>query len=245
MLKRTHAIVLKTTPFGEADLIVSFFTYDFGLIKAFAKSPRKTKSRFGSSLEPLTCSRISLWGKEFANLPRLTQSDIVLSFKTLREKLDCYMRVSEMVELILNFLPEAEANKNVFKLFLNILKHIKKDSFTPLTIILFKVQFLLLIGYEPHLQGCTCCGKSGLNFYISHGSIICENCAKDMKSPIRLSPASIKLYENLRTWNVSMVSRIKPSKTILSEISDMINDHIRYTLAKPLKTTPLYTAGKV
>ncbi len=58
MLKRTNAIVLKTFPFGEADLIVTHLTYDFGLINTFAKSPRKIKSRFGSSLEPLTCSKI-------------------------------------------------------------------------------------------------------------------------------------------------------------------------------------------
>ena len=48
MLRRTEGIVLRTFPFGEADLIVTFLTADFGLIKVFAKSPRKIKSRFGS-----------------------------------------------------------------------------------------------------------------------------------------------------------------------------------------------------
>jgi DNA repair protein RecO (recombination protein O) len=47
MLHRTEGIVLKTTPFGEADLIVTYLTRDCGILKTFAKSPRKIKSRFG------------------------------------------------------------------------------------------------------------------------------------------------------------------------------------------------------
>ena len=77
MLHRTEGIVLKGAPYGEADLIVAFLTLDFGLMSAFAKSPRKTKSRFGSSLEPLTHSKIAFWGKEDSKLPRLTQADII------------------------------------------------------------------------------------------------------------------------------------------------------------------------
>ena len=117
MLKRTEGIVLKTIPFGEADLIVTYLTYDFGLIKAFAKSPRKIKSRFGSSLEPLTYSKISFWGKEDANLPRLTQSDIILPFKSIRERLDCFLKASEIIELTVNTLPEHEANKKYSRFF--------------------------------------------------------------------------------------------------------------------------------
>ena len=47
MLQRTEGIVLRTTPYGEADLIVTYLTKDHGIIKVFAKSPRKIKSRFG------------------------------------------------------------------------------------------------------------------------------------------------------------------------------------------------------
>ena len=50
MLHRTEGIVLKNFPYGEADLFVTYLTPDMGIIKTFAKSPRKTKSRFGSSL---------------------------------------------------------------------------------------------------------------------------------------------------------------------------------------------------
>ena len=99
MLQRTEGVVLRNIVFGEADLIVTYLTPDFGLLKLFAKSPRKIKSRFGSSLEPLTRTRISFWGKEDTALPRLTQSDIIHPFHLIRDTLNCFLKVLEIIEL--------------------------------------------------------------------------------------------------------------------------------------------------
>jgi len=239
MLRRSDAIVLRTTPFSEADLIVTTLTLDYGLIKAFAKSPRKTKSRFGSSLEPLTYSKIAFWGREDANLPRLTQSDIIRPFQSIRDRMDCFFGVTEMVELTLNLLPEREVHKDIFHLFLAILAMIDdstEDDRSVLTVLLYKIRLLDLVGYGPRLDGCARCGKSGYNFYISHGSIICGLCAKGMDTPMRLSPGVVKSYDTLRHWDIAKVGRIKLSRMILTELSGMLDTHIQYTVSKPMKT---------
>lgn len=239
MLKRTEAIVLKTMPFSEADLIVTSFTRDYGLVKTFAKSTRKTKSRFGSSFEPLTYSRISFWGKEDSALPRITQSDIIKPFQSIRDRIDCFFRVMEIVELTLNLLPEREAHRNVFDLLLSILTIMENDDGRDnglLKALLYKIRFLDMAGYGPRLDGCARCGRSGYNFYISHGSIICGVCAKGMDTPMRLSPGVVKSYETLRRWDIAKIDRIKLSRALTSELSGMLDTHIQYTVAKPLKT---------
>ncbi|OGW40225.1 MAG: DNA repair protein RecO [Nitrospirae bacterium RBG_13_39_12] len=250
MLHRTEGIVLKTFPLGEADLIVTYISPDFGLLKVFAKSPRKIKSRFGSSLEPLTRSRISFWGKEDAALPKLTQSDIIHPFQLIRENLNCFLKVSEIIELTINFMPERDANKKVYSLLLNTLHDFENNSSSPsrnkgvnkiisydnLMITHHKIKFLHFVGYAPKLDACGGCGKSGRSFYISQGSIICEACAKGIDFPIRLSPAALKLYHDLLSWDIFKIKRIKPSNMLLSGLSDIINLHIRYILDKPLKT---------
>ncbi len=236
MLHRTEGIVLRTIPFGEADLIVTYLTPDFGILKTFAKSPRKIKSRFGSSLEPLTRSRISFWGKEDAALPRLTQSDIIHPFQSIRETLSSFLKVSEIIELTIYFIPERDVNKKVYSLLINTLHHIENKCNKNLIIIHYKIKFLRFVGYAPKLDACGRCGENGHSFYISHGSILCEGCAKGIDSPIKLSPAVIKLYANLLTWDITKVKRIKPSDKLLSELSDIINMHIKYILAKPLKS---------
>ncbi|MDA8169866.1 MAG: DNA repair protein RecO [Nitrospiraceae bacterium] len=118
MLGRTEGIVLRSRPFGEADLILEYLTRDFGVRSAFAKSPRKIKSRFGGSLEPFIHSRISLLGREDASLPKLTQSDIMTSFQPLREDIKALLQATEFAELILKLLPEREPAPRVFELLL-------------------------------------------------------------------------------------------------------------------------------
>ena len=248
MLKRTEGVVLKNFPLGEADLIVTYLTPDFGIIKAFAKSPRKIKSRFGSSLEPLTHSDISLWGKDDSALPRLTQSDIVHPFQSLRDNLSCFLKISEIIELTLSCIPEKDVNRSAYSLLLDTLQVIEnslpelpvagKGSFERETLFMsyYKIRFLELAGFAPRLDACGRCGKTGTLFYLSHGSILCESCAGGIESPIRILPAVLKLYTHLLTWDAIKINRIKPSDMLLSGLSDIINLHIKYVLSKPLKS---------
>ena len=255
MLQRTEGIVLRTLPYGEADLIVTYLSPDFGLLKLFAKSPRKIKSRFGSSLEPLTHSKLSFWGKEDASLPRLTQSDIMHSFHTIRGNLGCFLRVSEMLELTISFIPERDANRMVFLLLLNTLNDLE-NNFLPvqtgniakdntaiedLLINHYKIKFLKFAGFAPKLDACGKCGKTGYCFYISQGTILCEGCAgsgpagNEAGFLIRISPAVSRIYNDLLTWDIAKIRRIKPSDTLILELAGILNTHIRYVLSRPLK----------
>ncbi len=232
--------MLKSFPYGEADLIVTYLTRDFGLTKAFAKSPRKIISRFGSSLEPLTHSRISLHGREDAALPRLTQSDIVTTHQLLRESYDCFMRLSEMLEITINFLPEGEPNRAAFSLLLEVLEMMERNC-SDLNALIYKIRLLGLAGYSPRLRGCVRCGEAGRKFYVSHGSIVCERCTAGLSEADRsearpLSQGSIKLYETLLDWDLSKVARVRASPGMVKELSAMLESHMEYTLSKPLRT---------
>src|SRR6266478_7361129 len=51
---KTEAVVLRSIRFGEADRVLHLYTAERGRIGAVAKGIRKTKSRFGGRLEPLS-----------------------------------------------------------------------------------------------------------------------------------------------------------------------------------------------
>src|ERR671924_970118 len=51
---KTEAIVLRSLRLGEADRILHLYTLERGRVGAIAKGVRKTKSRFGARLEPLS-----------------------------------------------------------------------------------------------------------------------------------------------------------------------------------------------
>lgn len=235
MLKRTEGIVLKTSIFGEADLIVTYLTPDNGLIKAFARSPRKIKSRFGSSLEPLTYSTISLLGKEESSLPRLTQSDIIKPFYSLREDMDCLLNISELLEMNLKFLPERYPNPEIFRLLLKMLLKIENNRGNELYYLYYKMRFLEIAGYSPRLDACGRCGKAPAqrNFYICHGSIMCHKCIGGGEDSIRISDSALKFYRSLVKWKPVVIDRIVPPARLMSEISGVINSHVKYVIGLP------------
>jgi DNA repair protein RecO (recombination protein O) len=235
MLHRTEGIVLKTFPYGEADLIITHLTGEYGLLKTFAKSPRKIKSRFGSSLEPLTHARIAFWGKEDAALPRLTQSDIINSFHAVRSSLKCFLRVCELIELTLHFVPERDANKKAYALLIETLRALEGDCEARLLPLYYKLRLLEVTGFLPRLQSCGRCGKKGDVFYLSHGSVLCEGCATGHESSLGLSQGAISLSATLLGWDPAKLNRLRPSESLAIELSKVLDEHVRYVTEKNLK----------
>jgi len=252
MLTRTEGIVLRTILFGEADLIATYLTPEHGLLKVFAKSPRKINSRFGSSLEPLTHARISFWGKEDAALPRLTQSDILHPFHSLRDKLSCFLKVTEIIELTLHFVPERDANIRAYSLLLDTLHAVEKERIAEdLILSQYKIKFLKLTGFAPKVDVCGRCGKNGHSFFLSQGAILCKECIKgpgviyENGPAICLSPAVARFYNDLLTWDAAKIKRIKPSEALFTELSKVLNVHIQYILAKPLRSSDFNRTAKM
>lgn len=245
MLRSTEGIVIRTLPYGEADLLVTFFTLDFGILKAFAKSPRKTRSRFGSSLEPLTCSRISVMGKEGSALPRLTQADIIRPFQGLREDVGCFLMLTEMAELIMSFMIEGEVNREAYHLLRQVMEMMETDCKRQLGL-LFKLRFLALKGYQPHLRCCARCGKDSRTFHKSQGAVLCGRCAsgmpRDSEDLITISTGVVSLCDALGTWEIERTPRIRASKKMVEEVSNVLEAHIEHILSRRLRTSAFVEA---
>ncbi len=243
MLQRTEGLVVKTVDFGEADRIVTFLTQDFGLVKAFAKSSRKTKSRFGSSLEPLTCSRIAFWGKEDSQLPRLTQSDILHPFESLRSSLDRFLPVAELIEITLHLLLDHDG-KSMYPVLLDTLHSYERHEESSLLSLAYKVRLLAKTGYLPAIDRCGRCGKQGDAFHLAHGTILCKGCAGEAVTTMRVSPAMVGLSRTLMAWDISKLSRIRPQAVTVRELSELVDAHLRFTTDKRPKAVEFRTVSR-
>src|SRR5690348_5999892 len=96
----SEAVVLRTWPLQEADLIVSLFTRDFGRLKGVAKSALKSRKRFGGALEPMTQVRIWFAERPGQELARLDQMEIVRSPLATRVDLPRMSVLSFYAELL-------------------------------------------------------------------------------------------------------------------------------------------------
>lgn len=240
MLTRTEGIVLKSTVFGEADLIVTYLSRDHGMIKAFAKSPRKIKSRFGSSLEPLSHTRIAVMGREDAQLPRLTQSDILRPHQALREDYDTLVRIMQLVELNLRFLPEREPNPDAFRLLLQMLGKVEAGGSKVIYFLYYKYRFLQIAGFLPGLEICGRCGsasgdRSVHHFYLAHGSILCEHCSHAQEEARPVSSGALRFFQGMEKWRFATIDRVVVPDPLIGELDRLLDAHMTYVLARPLR----------
>src|SRR5262245_66378145 len=72
-----EGIVLKTHALGDTSRIVTVYTREHGLQKLVAKGARKTPSRFGYALGPLSRSRLVFYLKPDRDLHLLSRAEVV------------------------------------------------------------------------------------------------------------------------------------------------------------------------
>jgi DNA repair protein RecO (recombination protein O) len=155
----SEAVVLRTWPVHEADLIVSFFTRDYGRMKGVAKSALKSRKRFGGALEPMTVARAWFAERPRQELVRLDQLEIVRS--PLSAPVD-HLRMAVLsffAEVIDEALPEHDPQETVFRLLLSVLDQTTVEQpWMPLTY--FSLWMTRLMGLLPGIGHCTVCGEA-------------------------------------------------------------------------------------
>lgn len=123
-LHTVEAFILRTYPLKESDKIVSFFTRELGKCRGVARGARRPKSKFGSSLEPLSQVRVQFFEREGRDLVNLDHADLLapspqLALAGASGDLLHSMAVPVMVEVADRMLPEREASDSVYRLLLH------------------------------------------------------------------------------------------------------------------------------
>ena len=154
--RQSEAIVLRTWPFHEADLLVSLFTREQGRVKGVARHAMRSRRRFGGALEPMTYVRASYAEKPRQELVRLDGFEILSS--PLSRPID-YERTAglELVAEVLEELPEGAVDDAVFRLSLAVLEEMQVGRvWLPVTY--FCLWMNRLMGWMPELGRCVVCG---------------------------------------------------------------------------------------
>ena len=180
VVRSGEAIVLRTWPFHEADLLVSLFTREHGRLKGVARHALRSRRRFGGALEPMTHVRATWAERPRQELVRLDAFDIVSSPMT--EAVD-FARVAaiELVAEVLDELPEGAVEDAVFRLALAVLAELRVGRvWMPVTY--FCLWMNRLMGWMPELGTCVACGArltGGTVFY--SGASDGLTCAEDRR----------------------------------------------------------------
>src|SRR5215813_11903186 len=127
-LKESEAVVLRTYPLRESDLLVTLFTRLEGKVRGVARAAKKSKRRFGGALEPLTVVKAYYEERERQELVRLASCEVLDSPLSVEVSYARAVALGHVAELLDELLPDRETNDAIFRLTLSVLDALRGDN---------------------------------------------------------------------------------------------------------------------
>ena len=174
-LYRERAVVLRTYRLGEADRIVVLLSERHGKVRAVAKGVRKTKSRFGSRLEPT--SHVELLLYEGRDLDIVTQAESIEHHRRVREDLVRLGKASAVLEAVDQVAQEGDPSPTLYRMVTGALRALEERN-SPLLLAGFYFKLLAAEGVAPMVDVCARCGSDGplAAFSLPDGGVLCRAC---------------------------------------------------------------------
>ncbi|MBZ5657846.1 MAG: DNA repair protein RecO [Acidobacteriia bacterium] len=236
-LKESEAIVLRTYPLRESDLLVTLFTRLEGKVKGVARAAKKSKRRFGGALEPLTYVRAFYDDRERQELARLDSCEIIESPMATEVSYSRAVALGHVAELLDELLPDREASDAVFRLSLAVLQELRAAAlWMPITY--FELWMTRLMGFLPEFTECVVCGRS-LDGQRAFWHALADGlmCADDKRlASSELSPESRKIATQMLRSRVSEFAEIDWPKAVCADLRKFLIQILERHIEKKLVT---------
>lgn len=230
-LYRDHAVVLRSWKLGEADRIISLHTLDHGKVRGVAKGVRRTKSKFGARLEPLSHIEVQLY-RGRGDLDTITQVESIDRFVSLRDDPDRFARGEAMLEAVDQVAQDREPDRGLHRMLVGALRTLdQRDS--PLVVAAFFLKLLAHEGLQPQLDDCVGCGSAGpfksLDF--DDGGVRCRGCRRGRP----VSEAALGLMRRILDGGLSGVLE-EPVGPATGEVDQLVISLLEHSLERRLRS---------
>ncbi|MDG2026034.1 MAG: DNA repair protein RecO [Acidimicrobiales bacterium] len=230
-LYRDHAVVLRSWKLGEADRIISMHTHAHGKVRGVAKGVRRTKSKFGARLEPLSHVSVQLY-RGRGDLDTITQVETVDRFASLRDDPDRFARAEAMLEAVDNVAQDREPDRELHVMLVRALRTLNsRDS--PLVVAAFFLKLLAHEGLQPELTLCVECGSSAslesLDF--DDGGVRCHEHRRGRP----VTPAAVALMQRILGGGLAGVLD-EPVGTATGEVDMLSTALLEHHLERRLRS---------
>lgn len=157
---KTEAIVLKTSPYGDYNQIVTFYTQDFGLLKCAAKHSRSPKNKLSSLLAPFNELEIYFLLRD-RDLETIQSAQLVNPNLPLRHSLETLSAASLCTEALLKTQMPGKSSPLLYALlkkYLELVPEAKSPEAVSASFILKLLKHEGLLSWEneesflPHLD---------------------------------------------------------------------------------------------
>jgi DNA repair protein RecO (recombination protein O) len=244
MLVTTEAVVLKSMKFRDSSKIVTLYTREFGRTSVLAKGARGPKSRFGSSLEPMSYVTAILYRKESRSLQLLSRCESLRPLRSLTEDLRKMAAAMSMLELMNAVSHEEEKNPELFELLVGCLLSLNAATKGYRnTLYFFEVRLLDLLGFRPNFVTCAGCGKelegaggTQIGIQALQGGAFCHDCTGQGRGLETYSNGTLSILRRMQDLaDPEGATRIVMDATRESEVGTAVR-HLLETHVEAIRT---------
>ncbi|WP_173443032.1 DNA repair protein RecO [Selenomonas ruminantium] len=231
---QTAAVVLGSKNWGEADKMMTLFTYDRGLVEAAAFGCRRPRSPLAAGMQMFSSIEVQL--SEGKRVDTVRQCTLKKHYKKLSEDLEVMAYGSFVAEFLREFLPPGQPEPQMFARLLYIL-----DSFEVrnprVTALMAVIQLLEFTGMQLHFEHCLHCGapvdgEAYLSF--NAGGVLCADCREPGAEPL---PDSLRRFIlELRDYDWENPPELRITGAQLMQAENLFLTYLQNLLGKPLKS---------
>lgn len=208
-LEKTHAVVIGRRDLGESDRLVDFYTRQFGKVRGVAKAARRTRSRFGSGLEPFSLGELVFFESGRSDLVRVDHFDLLHPFLRTREDLHRLGHGAWILECLGRLSAERDPHVGLYALLVRSLRALDGGWPPERVAICFAARAVDLLGHRPRIDRCVTCRRPypfpepALD--MNAGGLSCGACGAEPDA-IVLSGAAVGTLGRLRSlrWEESL-----------------------------------------
>jgi DNA repair protein RecO (recombination protein O) len=243
-LYKEQGVVLRTVKLGEADRIVTVMTQGAGKVRVVAKGVRKTTSRFGARLEPLTHVALMAY-RGRGDLDTASQAEILAAFRPIREDLALLAAAETMVEVVDKVAEDHERNPRLYALLLAGLRALEARPADPeLVAQSFLLKVLSLSGFHPNLTACAACGVTGpTRFSTAQGGAVCDGCADGGAEPV--APQALAFLAALGDADLGTAGAFTVDLPLRRTARSLLAGFTEYHLERRMRSFPMLARSVV
>ncbi|MGP8153360.1 MAG: DNA repair protein RecO [Smithella sp.] len=238
---KTTGFVLRTLSYGESDLIVTFYSPDFGKLKGIAKGAKRSKKRFANVFEPFSLTDIIFTRKSRDMLAFIESCDIIDHYHNIRQDMEKTLIASYFIDLADHFSPEGKKNEKVFQLLQDFLPMLGREKASDATVRFFEIRLLKSTGFEPALDHCIVCKTPVTNdnsyyFHAHEGGIKCSGCAKPHRYEQSISAGTVRTLLLGKDIDIDKIKLIKLTDSLAMESRSILIGFIAHVLGREVKS---------
>jgi DNA repair protein RecO (recombination protein O) len=234
-LYREKGIVLRSYKLAESDRIIVIMTEHHGKVRAVAKGIRKTKSKIGARLEPMSHVDVQLYqGRE---LDTVSQVELIDSSARLHSNLDKLTQGMSMLEAVDQIAEDREPSPHLYRMLQGALNALMEQE-SPVMLASFYWKLLAAEGVSPQVRMCVACGslQDLVAFDIVQGGLQCQRCRTGMS----ISRPAIDLLQQILGGQLH-VALAQPESSASFELQQLATQAMEHHIERRLRSVAMFS----